>query len=677
MNPSVALQPAIHHLIGCVHAPSVTLSDANGQIRGAGAEGYFLGERRLLSEFVLTAFGRPPEVVHAALESDGVFRVTSIVRDGSEITADPVLLMRQTRRQHATGFTDTVSIQNFGTESRHVPVVLSVAADLAPTSSLKAGVYPTARLTPHELPVGIGFEDDEYLVEITSSPGTTTDLESSTLRWGAEIAVGETWETTIEVRGAQPDDGAFRPLPASQIPWLTPEVITDSTSLRLLTDWSFGDLRRLALADPLAPNDTFIAAGCPWYFTLFGRDSLWAARLMLPFGTELAASTLRALARRQGTRHDPPAAEQPGRIPHEVRPTSLNARDVALPPVYYGSTDATPLWITALAEAWRWGLPDADVEPMLDSLQAAVGWMTEFGDADDDGLVEYVDRTGHGLSNQGWKDSEDSVSWRDGTLAMAPIALVEVQAYAYEAAVNAVQLYDHFHLRGTERIIRFAKRLKAAFHDKFWLRDDRGSYLGIALDADKRAVDSVTSNPGHVLGTGLLSAEQEATVVRRLVSELDCGLGLRTLTTRHARYSPLSYHNGTIWPHDTAICARGMVLAGHPAAAGALLAGLLNAATAFDGRLPELFASIDDLARVAPYPASCRPQAWAAAAGPVALWACAPLLPDAPGKPIHQLAGVDLFGTLEIDGFSYGGERVSALVRPGSVTYKGLMTTLD
>ncbi|MEO7397418.1 MAG: amylo-alpha-1,6-glucosidase, partial [Ilumatobacteraceae bacterium] len=573
---------------------------------------------------------------------------------------------------NATGFTDMISIQNSGTRARVVPVVLSVAADLAPTSGLKGGERPAGHLPPHDLGQGIGFADNAYSIEITSAPSATTDLASSSLRWDATIGIGATWEMTIDVHGAQPDDGIFRPLAASWIPWVTPTVVTDSSSLRLLTDWSFADMRRLALSDPLAPEDVFIAAGCPWYFTLFGRDSLWTARMMLPFGAELAGSTLRALARRQGTRHDARAAEQPGRIPHEVRPTSLNDGKVSLPPVYYGSADATALWITTLAEAWRWGLAEPAVEQLLEPLQAAVGWLTENSDADGDGLCEYVDNSGSGLSNQGWKDSGDSVSWHDGALASPPIALVEVQGYAYEAALNAVQLYDHFHLPGTERLTVFAQRLKAAFHDKFWLVDHDGPHLAIALDADKRAVDSTTSNPGHVLGTGLLSAEQEAHVVRRLVSALDCGVGLRTMSIDDARYNPLSYHNGSIWPHDSAICARGMVLAGHPEAAGIVLAGLLAAATAFDGRLPELFGSVDALANVVPYPASCRPQAWAAAVGAVTLWAAAPLLPVEPGKTPRELRGIDLFDQLQIDGFSFGGQRVTAAVTSGSVTFTGL-----
>jgi N-terminal domain of (some) glycogen debranching enzymes/Amylo-alpha-1,6-glucosidase len=654
----LALQPAIHRLVGCLSAPSVTLSDAEGRITGVGAQGFFLGERRLLSEYMTSAYGRAPEVLQSVLGADGILRVTAVVRDGSELNPDPVLVMRQTREQHPAGFSDVISLHNVGAVPRRVPIALSLAADLAPTATLKAGELPPATIAAAALADGIRFESGGYFVDVTSAPAPLVDRDSSTLCWDVLVEPGGRWEARIDVRGAQPDDGAFRPLPARRIPWIEPIVRTDSAALSLLTDWSFGDLRRLALADPLAPDDTFIAAGCPWYFTLFGRDSLWTARMMLPFGTELAAATVRALARRQGTRDDVYAAEQPGRIPHELRPATFREGELSLPSVYYGSVDATPLWITTLVEAWRWGLPDADVEPLLDALQAAVRWLVDDSDPDGDGLCEYIDRSGTGLSNQGWKDSGDSVNWHDGRLATAPIALVEVQGYAYEAALNAMQLYEHFGLPGAERLR--------------WFVDDDGPHLAIALDADKRAVDSTTSNPGHVLGTGLLSAEQEAVVVERLMTELDCGVGLRTMSSRDGRYNPLSYHNGSVWPHDTAICARGMVLAGKPGAAGELLRGLLTAAMAFEGRLPELFGSIDEVAGVVPYPASCRPQAWAAAAGAVALWAAAPLRPSAPGVAPEQLAGVDVFGPLDIDGFSFGGARISARVADGVVTFSGL-----
>ena len=684
MTSHVALQPALHDLVSCISAPSLTMSDRDGAIGGDGVTGFFLGERRLLSRYRFEIFGRPLETIRSALGADGVLRITAIARDGTEDTPDPTLLVRLDRQQHGSGFADIVTMTNQSLRPRSVTVALHLACDLAPTSVLKAGLPPPPPLTSTRTADGVRFEEDGYLVEVAAQPRPpATEARrgpragsiksppvgemAPKLEWNLEIASGGVRQLAIVVSSTQPIDDAFRPLPPSHYPWSVPTVETTNDALRQLVEWSFGDLRRLALADPSDRNDTFIAAGCPWYLTLFGRDSLWTARMMMPFGTGLAAGTLRALARRQGIGHNRASAEQPGRIPHELRPVALHDGSLNLPPVYYGSVDATPLWITTLVEAWRWGLDANQVEPLLSPLQAAVDWMLQEADADGDGLCEYVDFNGTGLSNQGWKDSGDSVNWHDGTLAAAPIALVEVQGYAYEAARNAQQIYEHFGISGTDRLRHFADRLHAAFHETFWVHDERGPRLAIALDSSKRAVDSNTSNPGHVLGTGLLSTEQEAMVVRRLMNDLDTGVGLRTMSTRNARYNPLSYHNGSIWPHDSAICARGMILAGHPEPAGNVLAGLLAAAKAFDGRLPELFGFIDDEAIVVPYPASCRPQAWAAAVGAVATWAAAPMVATHPLVAPNYLQGVREFGDIAIRGFECHGRRVDAAAVGGEV----------
>lgn len=678
-SSDAALQPAIHHLVACIHAPSVTLSDPDGRITGAGVEGCFLGERRLLCEHLLTVADRAPEPLDSRLDADGALHLTAIVRDGSEPTPDPTLLLRRTRRAHAAGFTETLELRNSGVEVRVLEVVLSTAADFTPTSTIKEGQPGRPRQHPTEIDGGVAFAHDGYEVHVTATPAPVAEVRpgSGRLRWQVTVPPASSWWTTIEVRGSQPDDQAFRPVAATTLGWSAPTVVASDATLATLVQWGFADLAHLALADPLAPDDTFIAAGSPWYFTLFGRDSLWTARFLLPFGTGIAASTLRTLARRQGTRVDQSTAEQPGRILHELRPAAPEVGDMRLPPAYYGSVDSTPLWITTLVEAWRWGLADDEVVALLPSLQAAVGWLLEYADADGDGLCEYIDGSGHGLSNQGWKDSGDSVHWHDGTLAAPPIALIEVQGYAYAAALDAAELYAHFGLDGGERLREFAARLHDAFHRSFWVADPLdpgGVRLAVALDADKRAVDATTSNPGHLLGTGLLSADQEALVVERLMDRLACPVGLRTLSDHDARYNPLSYHNGSIWPHDTAIVARGMVLAGHPEAAAVLLRGLTTASTWFDGRLPELYASIDDVTPVAPYPASCRPQAWAAAVGAVALWACAPLVPGARGTAPRVLTGARLAQHLEIDAFTVAGRAVPVVVDGGIATFTGLAT---
>jgi glycogen debranching enzyme len=366
------------------------------------------------------------------------------------------------------------------------------------------------------------------------------------------------------------------------------------------------------------PESVFLAAGAPWFFTLFGRDSIWAARFLAPLGGSLAGDTLRVLASMQGTKVDDVSAEQPGKIPHELRRNTqrLGADQLTLPPLYYGTIDATPLWVALLCDAADLGMPDDEIRSLLPGLRAALGWMRDYGDADGDGLLEYINTDVNGLSNQGWKDSGDSVQWADGTLATAPIALCEVQSYAYEAATRGGALLERFGGDGTEWRA-WAERLRARFAETFWVHDDEGDYPAIALDANKRPVDSLTSNIGHLLGTGLLDAAESALVAARLVSaQLNSGYGLRTMSTTSEGYWPLSYHGGSVWAHDTAIAIQGLARAGFVKEARELSEGLLAAAESFDFRMPELHAGDDrkSVSQAIAYPAACRPQAWSAAA---------------------------------------------------------------
>jgi hypothetical protein len=412
---------------------------------------------------------------------------------------------------------------------------------------------------------------------------------------------------------------------------------------------------------PSLPDDAFLAAGSPWFFTLFGRDSIWAARLLLPFGWELAAGTLRALAAFQGRTVDPRTAEAPGKIPHELR------RGGSL---YYGSIDATPLWICLLHDAWRWGMPDEQVRVLLPSLRAALKWMRDHGDADGDGFLEYIDESGgRGLANQGWKDSGDSVRFADGSIASPPVALCEVQGYAHEAAVRGADLLDHFGEPDGGRWREWAGGLAAKFRESFWV----DGYPALALDADKRRVDSLTSNIGHLLGTGLLTAPEEAMVAERLSGDdMDSGFGLRTMSARDGGYNPLSYHCGSVWTHDTGIVVRGLFRSGHVKTGASLADGLLRAAAAFGWRLPELYSG-DAGPRPVPYPAACRPQAWSAASIGAVIQGLLGLDVDVPsGTVTVRPPGVRLGGAglrLHVDGLVAGSSAFSAGVTDDGRTY--------
>ncbi|WP_307844893.1 amylo-alpha-1,6-glucosidase [Actinotalea solisilvae] len=493
------------------------------------------------------------------------------------------------------------------------------------------------------------------------------------LRWVLDVEPGRPVSVTWRAATTQGADAVVLP-PVGAAPWSVPDVRSDDPRLAALLARSLDDLDGLRLRARFAPEDTFLAAGAPWFFTLFGRDSLWAARMLLPLGTELAAGTLRTLAARQGAVVDPLTAEQPGKILHEVRSRELPLGEDGrvLPPLYYGTIDATPLWVCLLHDAWRWGMPTDEVEALLPAAERALAWMVEHGDADGDGFLEYRDEGGHGLANQGWKDSGDSVQWRDGRLADGPIALCEVQAYAHEAALGGAALLDAFGRPGAERWRAWAARLAEQFRDQFWVADDDGPYPAIALDAAKRPVDSLTSNIGHLLGTGLLTSAEEAVVARRLGSAaLDSGYGLRTMSTHEAGYWPLKYHGGAVWTHDTAIVAQGLVRAGHADVAARLVAGLLAAAGEVGFRLPELHGgdARGAVPALVPYPAACRPQAWAAASSVALVGALLGLEVDVPAGSVRvRPAAPSVVGALEVAGLRVpGGTLDVALAADGTV----------
>jgi glycogen debranching enzyme len=457
-------------------------------------------------------------------------------------------------------------------------------------------------------------------------------------------------------------------------PWSAVRAEADDPRLPRLLDQALPDAAALRMATARAPGDAFLAGGAPWFLTLFGRDSIWASRLMLPFGWQLAAGTLRALAALQGRRRDPRTGEAPGKIPHELRTATRRAAG-GLPALYYGTIDATPLWICLLHDAWRWGMPAEQVRELLPSITAALGYLRDDGDADGDGFLEYIDESGRGLANQGWKDSGDAVRFADGRIAAPPVALCEVQGYAYEAACRGADLLDALGEPGAPQWRAWAARLADAFRASFWVADDAGPYPALALDGDKRRVDSLTSNIGHLLGTGLLAASEESLVAARLAGpDLDSGYGVRTMSAASGGYSPLSYHCGSVWSHDTAIVIRGLAASGHAAQAAALASGLLDAAAAFGWRLPELFAG-DARAQLpwpSPYPASCRPQAWAAASAGVLVQALLGLHVDVPAGRV-SIAPPPPPGEagprLHVDGLVAGDEVFSAGIEASGAGY--------
>jgi glycogen debranching enzyme len=668
------LQPLLHDLTATVHAPVSALSGHDGQIRGQGVQGVFYADCRVLSEAVLRVDGQEPEPVMHTLDGAHEARFVALVRRLGNPGPDPTVRLDRVRRTVPDGLSEEILVRSTASTPVRASVTVDLDCDLAPMGVVRQGGTGVTQPARPDA-AGLVWSSASTSVRVTADNAGTRPAPAR-LTWQVDVAPGQT--VTLRWRLRVSTTAAAVTAARGPVEWARPEVAADDRRLVRLMRRSLDDLEALRLAEPSSPQDTFLGGGVPWYLTLFGRDSIWAARMLLPTGTGLAAGTLRTLARRQGVRIDQDSGEAPGKIMHELRYGGVFAAHAAEEPVaYYGTVDATPLWISLLHDAWRWGMPEREVAALLPNLRAALGWLAEHADPDGGGFVRYLDLSGRGLANQGWKDSGDAVRFRDGRLADGPIALCEVQGYAYQAAVHGAALLSAFDLPDSQRWLRYAAELAQRFRDRFWVDGPDGPYPALALDRDGRPVDSLTSNIGHLLGTGLLDGAESAEVARALASPaMSGGYGLRTMSTKDAGFSPLSYHCGSVWPHDTAIAVAGLARAGFGAQAAQLTEGLLEAAEAFGYRLPELYGG-DDRARFAapvPYPAACRPQAWSAAASVALLEAALGLEPDVPAGELRlrPMPGAPL-GAIEARGLRVAGRPVAAtLDTAGNLTVDGL-----
>jgi glycogen debranching enzyme len=657
-----------------VEGQTFCISAASGDMKAALPEGLFYLDARVLSRWELRLNGRPLEsLAVATTEPFAAMHVTRGAPAAGRADAD-VVVVRQ--RHISAGMRERLTITNHGLDSLPVLLELFCDADFADLFEVKESrVQPRGR-QDHRLDGGaLVFTHDfrgverEVRVTFTGEP----DLEPGVAAWRDTLTPGATWELCVEVanlvNGAEIeerfrcDNHGHDPLVRRYDAWLArlPTVESDRRELVAAVRRAGEDLGALRIIDP-ETGLTVPAAGAPWFMTLFGRDSLLTSWMALPADPSLAHGVLLSLSRLQGQDVNPVTEEEPGRIMHEVRfggaaPLALGGGDV-----YFGSVDATPLFVMLLGELRRWGLHDELVEHLLPHADRALAWIEDFGDGDSDGYVEYQRASPRGLANQGWKDSWDAVRFADGRLAEPPIALCEVQAYVYGAYVAR----SHFALEAGdqvtfERYRQRASELRRRFNEDFWL-EERGTYA-LGLDADKRPIDAVASNAGHCLWTGIAEPERAALVARRLVApDMFSGWGIRTLARTMAAYNPVSYHNGSVWPHDNALCAAGLARYGHIDEAHRVIDAQLAVAAAGQGQLPELFAGFDRASIPVPasYPASCSPQAWAAAAPLLWLRTILGLEPWAPGRQVWISPALPRsIRRLCVDDIQIGGSRFS------------------
>ncbi|PLT28601.1 amylo-alpha-1,6-glucosidase [Peribacillus deserti] len=412
------------------------------------------------------------------------------------------------------------------------------------------------------------------------------------------------------------------------------KVSTDFKPLQRLVDRGIDDLRVL-LTD--VGYGEFPVAGLPWFGVPFGRDSLIAALQMLSFNPEVAKGTLLTMAHNQGLDVNPWRDEQPGKIMHEIRYGELAVTEQIPFTPYYGTIDATPLFLILLTEYVKW-TGDLNLASELEAnIEAALNWIDQYGDRDGDLFVEYHQESSKGIANQGWKDSGDSVVHRSGDYAETPIALAEVQGYVYQAKMGIAQLFDKLNKAERAAVLRQqAEKLKKRFDAEFWMEEE--SYYAIALDADKKQVQSITSNPGHVLFSEMLDAEKINAVIQTLLSpKMFSGYGIRTMGEGEAGYNPMSYHDGSIWPHDNSMILLGMSKINRQDASLKVIEGLIQAAGHFEyDRLPELYCGYDSsIGKVVKYPVACSPQAWAAGTPLVFIQTLLGLFPDALNRSIR------------------------------------------
>jgi glycogen debranching enzyme len=651
------------------------VSDSNGDIASRNSEGHGLYWRdtRFLSLYELRIDGTTPTLLSAAGEHSFMNNLQFAnaqltTRDGREL-GPRTLSVRRNRFIHG-GLQERIGLFNYNRFPVVLQVTLALGSDFRDMFDVRGytqravhGVIETPEVVgplvrlryqgldgvPRSTVVEFSRAPDEVLLENLDLPDRVQRRDLPGLSGHGDLrteyaitppsalarfelllepmqAASITVHVLPSIREQSPDrtlepaslDDKFVLIRNSYRAWeaQATEYTTDHDVLNSAIRRASGDLR--LLSEPC--EDGYLpSAGIPWFSVPFGRDGLITGLQTLAFEPRLARGTLHFLADHQGRRVDNWRDEEPGKILHEVRMGEVASLGQVPHTPYYGSVDSTPLFLVALGEYLRWSGDLTFAASLRPAVEAALDWIDIYGDRDGDGYVEYHSRSEHGIRNQGWKDSYDAVAYPDGRLVEPPIALAEVQGYVYAARLAAASLFRRLGLTGraaleTER----AAALKERFWRDFLLPDEQ--YYAMVLTPDKAPLPVIGSNPGHCLWSGLLEGEAGRLAARRLQrADLDCGWGIRTLSSQEPMFNPMSYHNGSVWPHDNALIAAGLKRLGEDRAATHLIGEVLEAAMRFpDQRLPELFCGFTRDQRYfsipAQYPVSCSPQAWSAGA---------------------------------------------------------------
>jgi glycogen debranching enzyme len=685
------------------HGRFFLLTNSHGDIAPPGhcSLGLFENDTRILSHYELRVAGGSPSLLSMQAPHGYIGCVDLTVTDGEfgGNNWDPKNCVHISRELLvADRLIEQLTLTSYLPDPIEYWVELLLAADFADIFEIrgwkrgKRGQYFVPQ--PHRNSIAFAYQglDGATIQTSVLFHQTPTDLSGQVARWEFDLRPNTPFRLEWEVSGEQDDtsnarwtgfglDEQRKRLDEVYDQW-TAQCSRWSTApdeLEHLLDRATDDLHAMYVEGEELP---VITAGIPWYSTAFGRDSIITSLEGLALNSVIARDTLRYLARHQGRREDSFTEEQPGKIMHELRRGEM-ARNREIPHIpYYGTIDATPLWLVLFHETWLWTGDDALVRELLPNADRALEWITKYGDIDGDGFVEYVgSATEKGLTNQGWKDSGDGVPLPDATLPKPPIALVEVQGYVYDAFKRMAALFRVFgrHDRA-EELSKKAEALREQIIKHFWI-DELGMFA-LALDGEKKALPTMTSNAGHLLWSGVPEPWQAERLTQQLMSPaMFSGWGIRTVSATHRVFNPMSYHNGSVWPHDNAMIVMGCSRYGFASNVLPVLRSLNEAAT-YDEfhRLPELFCGMQRIAGMHPvwYPVSCCPQAWASGAFFMLLQGVLGLAADAPASilRIKNPALPDFLSELTISDLAIGQSKVSLqFKRHGTRTLANLLST--
>jgi glycogen debranching enzyme len=657
-------------LVQILEGNTFVVSDERGDIEASSTDptGLFSFDTRFLSRWVLTLNGQRL----TALSTDDLqyFQARFFLVPGSGTVYVDSTLSVIREREVSDGFREQLRVLNHQDQPVELDVRLEAASDFADLFEVKdalrkKGSYQ-ARVAGNSLVLGYRRDTYERETWISATTPAAVDEKGLSFRvtvpphgeWHTELDVVTTANAAGELPGPIPIRGrgrreVRRDMARGLEKWLerAPTVECDWEAVEHIYRRCMTDLAALRFSTLTMPGRSLPAAGLPWFMTIFGRDSIFTSLQALPFTSELAATTLLALAERQGVRIDDFRDEDPGRILHEMRYGELTAFEERPHSPYYGNADATMLYVVLLDEYERWTGDTRLVRDLEHAARAALAWIDEYADLQGNGYVSYQRRNPEtGLENQCWKDSWDSISYRNGDLPGFPRATCELQGYAYDAKIRGARLAREIWKDPAfaDRLEKEAADLKRRFNRDFWVAD--GGYFAVALDADGRQVDSLTSNNGHLLWSGIVEKSKARAVARHLLGpRLFSGWGVRTLAEGEARYNPIGYHVGTVWPFDNSFIAWGLRRYGFKEEAAHIVAGIMAAAEVFDGRLPEAFGGYPRSATMYPvqYPTACSPQAWSTGAPLLLLRAGLGLEPRGDNLVVDPALPLE-FGNLQI-----------------------------